>query len=191
MCVKVLNEVVVDRGPSSYLSNVDLYLDGRLITSVQGDGEFIVTWCHCLSRLVAFLSKSKQRLQTVHLKQGNGGNIPSLSHRSDCVHAYRQHSVCGCCRSLHDPPQRTRYHGHPHLPTLTILQAHRRTRWGGAHGKGERGESAPSIMNCFKMWFSTFLNDQTRIHLLYPFPLAAFNLSCWTCISIVSVLWTC
>ncbi len=39
MCIKVLNEVVVDRGPSSYLSNVDLYLDGRLITSVQGDGE--------------------------------------------------------------------------------------------------------------------------------------------------------
>jgi len=37
--MKVLNEVVVDRGPSSYLSNVDLYLDGRLITSVQGDGE--------------------------------------------------------------------------------------------------------------------------------------------------------
>lgn len=39
VCLQVLNEVVVDRGPSSYLSNVDLYLDGRLITSVQGDGE--------------------------------------------------------------------------------------------------------------------------------------------------------
>lgn len=40
VCVtQVLNEVVVDRGPSSYLSNVDLYLDGRLITSVQGDGK--------------------------------------------------------------------------------------------------------------------------------------------------------
>lgn len=39
--MQVLNEVVVDRGPSSYLSNVDLYLDGRLITSVQGDGETI------------------------------------------------------------------------------------------------------------------------------------------------------
>lgn len=40
--VQVLNEVVVDRGPSSYLSNVDLYLDGRLITSVQGDGGFVL-----------------------------------------------------------------------------------------------------------------------------------------------------
>uniref|UniRef100_UPI00398E86A9 NAD kinase b n=1 Tax=Pristiophorus japonicus TaxID=55135 RepID=UPI00398E86A9 len=43
MQVHVLNEVVVDRGPSSYLSNVDLYLDGRLITSVQGDGVIVST----------------------------------------------------------------------------------------------------------------------------------------------------
>lgn len=41
--VQVLNEVVVDRGPSSYLSNLDLYLDGRLITSVQGDGVIVST----------------------------------------------------------------------------------------------------------------------------------------------------
>ncbi|GLD50889.1 NAD kinase-like isoform X1 [Lates japonicus] len=40
---RVLNEVVVDRGPSSYLSNVDLYLDGRLITSVQGYGVIVST----------------------------------------------------------------------------------------------------------------------------------------------------
>lgn len=39
----MLNEVVVDRGPSSYLSNVDLYLDGRLITSVQGDGMSVMS----------------------------------------------------------------------------------------------------------------------------------------------------
>lgn len=32
----VLNEVVVDRGPSPYLSNIDLFLDGKYITSVQG-----------------------------------------------------------------------------------------------------------------------------------------------------------
>ena len=31
----VLNDVVIDRGPSPYLSNIDLYLDGKLITSVQ------------------------------------------------------------------------------------------------------------------------------------------------------------
>ncbi|KAF0698549.1 NAD kinase-like isoform X6, partial [Aphis craccivora] len=31
----VLNEVVIDRGPSPYLSNIDLFLDGKYITSVQ------------------------------------------------------------------------------------------------------------------------------------------------------------
>ena len=38
----VLNEVVIDRGPSPYLSNIDLYLDGKRITSVQGDGKFFL-----------------------------------------------------------------------------------------------------------------------------------------------------
>lgn len=44
VCSQVLNEVVVDRGPSSYLSNVDLFLDGHLITTVQGDGEWSSGW---------------------------------------------------------------------------------------------------------------------------------------------------
>lgn len=39
--ILVLNEVVIDRGPSPYLSNIDLFLDGKHITSVQGDGMFI------------------------------------------------------------------------------------------------------------------------------------------------------
>ncbi|XP_053546338.1 NAD kinase [Bombina bombina] len=40
---QVLNEVVIDRGPSSYLSNVDVFLDGHLITTVQGDGVIVST----------------------------------------------------------------------------------------------------------------------------------------------------
>ncbi len=39
----ILAQVVIDRGPSPYLSNIDLYLDGKLITSVQGDGLIIST----------------------------------------------------------------------------------------------------------------------------------------------------
>lgn len=38
--ILVLNDIVIDRGPSSYLSNIDLFLDGKHITSVQGDGNF-------------------------------------------------------------------------------------------------------------------------------------------------------
>lgn len=39
----VLNDVVIDRGPSPNLTNIDLYLDGKFITSVQGDGLIVST----------------------------------------------------------------------------------------------------------------------------------------------------
>ncbi|XP_011346897.1 NAD kinase isoform X1 [Ooceraea biroi] len=39
----VLNEVVVDRGPSPYLSNIDLFIEGKHVTSVQGDGLIVST----------------------------------------------------------------------------------------------------------------------------------------------------
>jgi len=42
-CFLVLNEIVIDRGMSAFISNVDLYLNGRLITRVQGDGLIIST----------------------------------------------------------------------------------------------------------------------------------------------------
>lgn len=42
-CYLVLNEVVVDRGPSSFLSNIDLFIDGKYITTVQGDGLIVST----------------------------------------------------------------------------------------------------------------------------------------------------
>ena len=38
-----LNEVVIDRGPNSYLSNLDLYINDRFITKVQGDGKTTTT----------------------------------------------------------------------------------------------------------------------------------------------------
>lgn len=42
-CHLVLNEVVVDRGPHAYLSNIELFIDGKFITSVQGDGLIVST----------------------------------------------------------------------------------------------------------------------------------------------------
>ncbi|GIQ89299.1 NAD kinase, partial [Kipferlia bialata] len=39
----VMNEVVVDRGYSSYLSNLQCYCDGKLVTTVQGDGIILAT----------------------------------------------------------------------------------------------------------------------------------------------------
>lgn len=49
----VLNEVVIDRGPSPYLSNIDLFLDGKHITSVQGDGES-ECWCGSTQEICSF-----------------------------------------------------------------------------------------------------------------------------------------
>ncbi|XP_071805721.1 NAD kinase-like isoform X2 [Asterias amurensis] len=40
---QVLNDVVIDRGSSPYLSNLDLFLDGRHVTTVAGDGLIIST----------------------------------------------------------------------------------------------------------------------------------------------------
>ena len=35
---EVLNELVIDRGPSPYVSNLELYGDNELLTVVQADG---------------------------------------------------------------------------------------------------------------------------------------------------------
>ena len=64
----VLNEVVIDRGPSPYLSNIDLFLDGKHITSVQGDGKRVgislwIEWgkvC-CFMRAVELNKKKKHK----------------------------------------------------------------------------------------------------------------------------------
>lgn len=40
---QVFNEVVVDRGQSPYLCNIDLYVEGKLVTTVQGDGQCFFT----------------------------------------------------------------------------------------------------------------------------------------------------
>lgn len=39
----VLNEVVLDRGLSPFLSNLDLYIEAKYITTVQGDGLIVST----------------------------------------------------------------------------------------------------------------------------------------------------
>ena len=39
----VLNEIVIDRGPSPYITNLQMFCDGTLVTVVQGDGLIIAT----------------------------------------------------------------------------------------------------------------------------------------------------
>ena len=39
MTDQVMNELVVDRGPSPYITNLEVICNDRLVTTVQGDGE--------------------------------------------------------------------------------------------------------------------------------------------------------
>eukprot|EP01137_Pigoraptor_chileana_P032968 Opistho-2@23186 len=41
--IQVMNEVVIDRGPSPYLGDLEVYCDGKLVTTVQGDGLIVGT----------------------------------------------------------------------------------------------------------------------------------------------------
>ena len=38
-----MNEIVVERGPNSFLTNVDLFVDNDFLTTVQADGVIIAT----------------------------------------------------------------------------------------------------------------------------------------------------
>ncbi len=40
---EVMNEVVIDRGSSSFLTNIECYEKGRFITRVQADGIMLAT----------------------------------------------------------------------------------------------------------------------------------------------------
>ncbi len=42
--IQVLNELLIDRGSAQSLSNLDVYCNDRLITSVQGDGKLRGFW---------------------------------------------------------------------------------------------------------------------------------------------------
>jgi NAD+ kinase len=63
---EVLNELVIDRGPSPYVSNLELYGDNELLTVVQADGcifstptgefSFLIAWRHCTKSIGRFNS---------------------------------------------------------------------------------------------------------------------------------------
>ena len=47
-----MNDVVVDRGPSPYLTNLEIFCNGRKMTSVQGDGTYLFKLPHRNSTVV-------------------------------------------------------------------------------------------------------------------------------------------
>ena len=61
--------MVVDRGPSSYLTNLDVYCNDHHVTSVQGDGNY----CYHIHPISLVLAKGVTELERkyghVHLKK--------------------------------------------------------------------------------------------------------------------------
>jgi ATP-NAD kinase N-terminal domain len=101
--ILVLNEVVIDRGPSPYLSNIDLFLDGKHITSVQGDG--------ACPELFFF--------GTHHIKF-------SRSYRFD---SYGINCICSGRWSFNDSSKRACRNGDTNLPTFTKFPTNSCTSW--------------------------------------------------------------
>jgi hypothetical protein len=91
--ILVLNEVVIDRGPSPYLSNIDLFLDGKHITSVQGDGLFM----------------ENKKLNS---------SLTFFIFRSHCFDSNGINGLCSRCWCFNDPPKRPCYHGDADLPAF-------------------------------------------------------------------------
>ena len=50
----MLNDVVIDRGSSPYLSNLDLFLDGRHVTTVAGDGTYDHSQTHTFTHKLTY-----------------------------------------------------------------------------------------------------------------------------------------
>lgn len=58
---------MIDRGPSPYLCNIDLFLDGKHITSVQGDGLIVSTPTGSTAYAVAAGASMVNRFSEIYL----------------------------------------------------------------------------------------------------------------------------
>lgn len=74
LVLQVLNEVVVDRGPSSYLTNLDIYCNDHHVTSVQGDGNY----CYHIHPISLVLAKAVTELERKY------GHVHLKKNRQDC-----------------------------------------------------------------------------------------------------------
>lgn len=106
--ILVLNEVVIDRGPSPYLSNIDLFLDGKHITSVQGDGRF----------------------RKFFFSWGDSSKF-YFYFRLDCVYTDWINSICSGCGCVNDSSICSSNHGDTDLSTFTELSTNCCTSWCG------------------------------------------------------------
>ena len=111
--LQVLNEVVVDRGPSAFIGNLDLYIEHKCITSVQGDGLYYVL-VPCV-----FQTFFRILIQTLWC----------LTRRSHHLNADRKYGLRSCGGSIDGASKRTRYRHRSCVRTLPLLPPHHHSCW--------------------------------------------------------------
>lgn len=98
---EVLNELVIDRGPSAYISNLELYSDGDLLTVIQADG------C-ILSTPTGMFPRRRITLLAEYLA--------NIQYRIDCILLVRRRIIVAPFHPSHPP--------HSHLSTHAIIPSH-------------------------------------------------------------------
>lgn len=97
---EVLNELVIDRGPSPYVSNLELYGDNELLTVVQADGCIFST---------------------------PTGKFPTFDYMIFSVQlltCHRIHRLLIISRRFSCPPRYSRHSLDAHLPTYSVIPPH-------------------------------------------------------------------
>lgn len=102
---EVLNELVIDRGPSPYVSNLELYGDNELLTVVQADGCIFST-----------PTGKSNHLQPTTQNTCEAEHILTSENRINCLLPLR--------RRLPRPPGHPRHPPHADLPPHALLPAH-------------------------------------------------------------------
>lgn len=108
---EVLNELVIDRGPSPYVSNLELYGDNELLTVVQADG--------CI-----FSTPTGKRLRQANTYLSLRKPGRKKKERNNTNNHHRFNSLLPLRRRFARPPRHSRHPSHPYLPPHTLLPPH-------------------------------------------------------------------
>ena len=143
---EVLNEVVIDRGPSPYLTYLNVYVAGSLVTCVQGDGLIIATPTGSTAYSVGVLQEAGVKGKK---REGKGGGVEGelrgcvLLCFCACVCAFVLVHLClpvgaiavtssivfdcdsaACGWRKHGPPIGAMCSPHPRVPPLPLFPSH-------------------------------------------------------------------
>ena len=124
---QVLNDLVVDRGPSPYLTNLELCCNDRPMTLVQGDG---MSSMLLLSRVTLACSPDI----ALHYFLSCLFISVTMPHFPNCLrhhhsHTHRKHCLLVSSWSQYGTSQCSVHGGHAHLSPLPVVSLHCCTSW--------------------------------------------------------------